>query len=251
MVTDDPIEIALHVKAPIRFPDGGVFVATAEIFANAHRVEWYAPPVVHGFIRGLTELHEAGFEGDPEHVDRARLGMTDAIGIDPRFLLWHRALNYEFGEITEPTDPSIPVYGNRTRDLPPGTADNELTDIYRSSSDAAACVVDGKIVAIAYADNSPVSIYTSPEYRNRGFATACLRKLVIGIPPNRATPPYPTNIKNRPAQRVAEKAGYRRSEPSMYWIEIPGTVADEVPKKVWELLGCDRITGQPESGSET
>jgi len=152
-------------------------------------------------------------------------------------LAWHTAINYEFTGASATMNPSIQVFANRDDKLPLGTGNDELSEIYRSSTSVAACVANGRIVSIAYADESPISIYTVPAYRNRGLATACLQKLVSTIAPDDYTPSYPTTIQNRAARRVATKVGYRETEAVMYWIEIPGSQSDAVPHRVWESLG--------------
>jgi RimJ/RimL family protein N-acetyltransferase len=81
-----------------------------------------------------------------------------------------------------------------------------------------AYIIDNTIVSIAYDNkNGSITVLTLPDFRNRGYATKCLQKLIEVYPKNNLG--YGTSIENKAAIRVAEKCGMIKTSIG-YWIRL-------------------------------
>lgn len=96
---------------------------------------------------------------------------------------------------------------------------NALSEYYIDlEQKSAAYIIDNAIVSIVFDNkNGSITVLTLPEYRNMGYATKCLKKLIQVYPRNELG--YATSIKNEAAIRVAEKSGMKKTGMG-YWIRL-------------------------------
>ncbi len=96
---------------------------------------------------------------------------------------------------------------------------NALSECYIDlEQKSAAYIIDNTIVSIAFDNkNGSITVLTLPEYRNMGYATKCLKKLIQVYPGNELG--YATSTENKAAMRVAEKSGMKKTGMG-YWIRL-------------------------------
>jgi len=81
-------------------------------------------------------------------------------------------------------------------------------------SDAFGYILDGKLVSVAQLEARPeeleweYGVYTLPDYRGRGFATAVLRSVTAYIAQQGHVPWHYTDHYNRPSRKLPKKLGY-------------------------------------------
>ncbi len=206
----------LSPQVPVVFENGEIFIATAYIENNTCTIKWNIPgPLIKPFAL-FAEKHEIHnlyeeqilqkyvrwFENQLE-LTEGSIYVTTSVYYEPRGKIPVNDINIKYNQ----TDSAKGIVKNKLSEY--------FSDLEQKST---AYVINNEIVSIAYDNkNGAVTVLTLPEYRNKGYAVGCLKKLIALYPGHGLG--YGTSIDNKPAIRVAEKSGMTQTGTG-YWIRV-------------------------------
>lgn len=204
---------------PILFPDGGVFLATARLSLDKESTTWKIPAQFHSVFKEIVSTIPSERCLDSGFLAGLSKELDSRLGLQSGTLTWRVAAGYSYVEKKLPQLPAIEIYSNRYNSLPAGTKRDRYSWWYITHKFATCRIENGEVVTICFTDNGAISIDSKIEYRNRGFGTACLKRIAAELMKEGLRPGFGTAYDNTPARKTAETAGFSLTD-YLYWIEI-------------------------------
>ncbi|HUX21597.1 MAG TPA: GNAT family N-acetyltransferase [Spirochaetia bacterium] len=208
-----------EARAPVLFPDGGVFLATAKLSLDGETTTWHIPGEFESKLRPVVSSIPSDRCLDVDFLAVLSMELDSLLGLNRGTLTWRVAAGYSYVEKTLPQLPAIEVYSNRYNTLPAGTKRDKFSWWYITHK-FATCRIEGKeVVTICFTDNGAITVDSKDEFRQRGFGTACLKRITAELVKEGLRPGFGTAYDNTPARKTAEAAGFTLTE-YLYWVEV-------------------------------
>jgi GNAT superfamily N-acetyltransferase len=209
-------ENIIRKQAAYFFENGEVFIATAYREDNSNDIIWNIPGTLIDDFTLFANANKINNLFDEQALSKYREWFEHSIGAKKDSVFITISANYISKEKFNVTDNNV-LY-NQTASIE-NIKSNKLSENFIDAEQkSAAYIIDNTIVSIAFDNkNGSITVLTLPDFRNRGYATKCLKKLIEVYPINELG--YATSIENKAAIRVAEKCGMQKTGTG-YWIRL-------------------------------
>jgi GNAT superfamily N-acetyltransferase len=198
------------------FENGEVFIATAYIEHNSNEIAWKIPSALINDFTLFANANEIDNISDEQALSKYREWFEDNIGAEKKSVFITISVNYIRKEIFHISDSNL-LY-NQIYNIE-NIKHNTLSEtFFNLEQKSIAYIIDKNIVSIAFDNkNGSITVLTLPGFRNRGYATKCLQKLIEVYSTNELG--FATSIENKAAIRVAEKCGMQKTGTG-FWIRL-------------------------------
>ncbi len=243
-----------HARPPLRFSNGEIFLIVASMADGV--MGWGVPDFLLQPFREQVGRMSGEELFDPNIQRRLSAWLDTAVGFSLPVIRWRTAAEYYYrGEppIIPAEDPAIwnqdytPPVGINLSNNPA-----RALELLKNQPYCAAVIEGDTIASLCYCShNGPISGYTRPASRRRGYALSCLRLLTKKCLEAGFDPCFPGDVSNVASVHLAEKAGYKL-EQYMFWISIPPIADDKLPPRLQEQIKSGKNeTNSPEKEEES
>ena len=231
------IEHVFEEKPVSILSNGRVSAMTAHIALDRTRIKWFVPRCLKAPLEARMAQMTPEEIDDADAIEGHSVWMRDLMGFtDEGSAFFELAVGYRYpAETVELLPDEQAVFNKDLESEPEGLEEaNEERQVegFRNLPFYAAVFDGNKIVSrCSHKGNGTVSIGADEAYRNRGYASSCLRvvtdrSLKAGIEMG-----YGTSFENAAARATAERCGYELNNLS-YWVSITGDYYPKLPEDV-------------------
>ena len=225
---------------PIRFSDGGIFVATCTIDIDRRIAHWRVPRILRDrFPDWIAPIDETNTFDTVLLKGIARRMCNDLL-LPEETIDWRSAVGYRYARAESPASSPSGILTKGNNALPAVLVRDRWARWYEESEFAVCRVEDNEVVSIAFSENSAVTIMTKPAYRRRGYAKACLGRWVDVLLEHGLVPLFATEQDNLAARTTAESLGFEASD-YVYWLSVAARRAVSASKQSLERLGVREV----------
>jgi RimJ/RimL family protein N-acetyltransferase len=214
------------------FENGEVFIATAYMENNSHEIVWNIPSALIDDFTLFANANEIKNISDEKYLIKHREWFEQNIGAEKNSVQITISANYTSKEIVHITDSNL-LYNQTDHidNIKSNLLSENFIDLEQKS---VAYIIDNTIVSIAFDNkNGSITVLTLPDFRNKGYATKCLQKLIEVYSGDELG--FGTDIENKAAIRVAEKCGMKKIGTG-FWIRLDSEHGKELFSQKPELF---------------
>lgn len=218
-------------KPAIRFPDGEMFIGVATYVIESDKITWSCP----NKIRDTIEKSKIAYFTEPpntEYINELNRIYENALSLPAGTI--NSVLYREYGPKLDRQLWDACVFLNSECSI--ARLEGRLKELFTDMKQiATAYVIDNQIVSVA-TDNSngTVTVLTDPSHRKKGYASACLSRLVHEYRVIGKKLGFATEDDNEAAIRTAEKCGMYKWGYG-YWIKVPPEKVEEFSSLLSDL----------------
>ena len=216
------------------FDNNEVFIVVASIDEQSKTIKWLVPKIIIDDFGDFISSIDIEDPHEPVTKEIIADWFCQKLNICPGGVDVFSSIEY----VSTKNKISSGVALFNQKDILPISDKNKITEIYHNKSmKVCVCIQDNKIVSIADDNgNGVVSIETMSAYKNKGYATECLKRLIFEYNKSGEELSFPTKIDNKSAIKVAEKCKMKKLSTG-YWVRVDkdkGLYLWEKYKKLFE-----------------
>ena len=230
MYQHEVVEHASH-----KFPNNEVFVATADIQQDNMKVVWGIPKILKSEFERFADSLVLNDYCSAYILEAVSVWFGQTLNLESHSIKIDIAVYFE--QIEGPIEPISGIAINRFGDHS-NIRENKLSKAFFDANQICVAVIENsEIVSVAFDNgNGAVTVGTDLKFRNRGYATRCLKGLMFEYSKLHKLLGYGTTMDNVASRRVAEKAGLKESGNKGYWIRVDPKIGEELVRDHEELF---------------